>query len=78
MAKKYRITSWEVNGKNMPFALGNFKLCKLCAEKMTPWTFNACQPDRKVNVSVTLEGLKTILPLVYLAYLHLVYYTTVQ
>lgn len=57
---------------------GNFKLWELCAARLALWAFGAARPDRKVNVSVTPEGLKTILPLVYLAHLHLVYYTTVH
>lgn len=66
------------NYKIQSLKLGNLKMCKPLEELLIPWTFNACQPDRKVNVSMTLEGFKTILLLVYLAYLHLVYYATVH
>lgn len=74
----YKIAPWLVKRHYIPLKLGHFKLCQPCEGLLIPWTCNACQSDRKVNVSVTLEGLKTILPLVYLAYLHLVYYTTVH
>lgn len=72
------LAPWLANGCNVPLWRGNFKLWELCAALLALWAFGAAQPDRKVNVSVTPEGLKTILPLVYLAHLHLVYYTTVH
>ena len=50
----------------------------LCEELLFHRESNACQPDKEVNVSLTLEGIKTILSLVYLTHLHLVYYTTVH